>query len=176
MKLRLPSPLTIIIILSILGGILWTWFPAIRMYAMYTPSRSTAHMIGQFLGYSFLHGGFWHTVSNVLFFLVIGRTVEIIHHDRYIVGLWCITTISVGWALRIFTDGLTIGGSGFAMALLAVYTYDFYQRKDPQYKAGLIFIVINVLIGINSNISLVGHLSGAITGLLYAFIASKLKK
>jgi hypothetical protein len=28
----------------------------------------------------------------------------------------------------------TIGGSGFAMALLSIYTLDFYRRGNPEYK------------------------------------------
>lgn len=88
-------------------------------------------------------------LSNVLFFLIIGRVVEETHGAKYVTLLWIVTTIFVGLILIFLSDGITIGGSGFAMSLLSVYTYDFYRRRDPQYRAGILLIVINIVMGLS---------------------------
>lgn len=161
------SPITIISLLSIIGGVTYVLFPDIIQYGMSTFADSLKYRAIQFTLYSFIHGGFLHTLSNVIFFLFIGRLVEITHGTGYIWWLWLWTTIIVWITLMMLSVYPTIGWSGFAMALLAIYTLDFYRRWSPEYKSGLLLIAINIGIGLYDNISLLGHLSGAISGLLY---------
>ncbi|MFK7780644.1 MAG: hypothetical protein QM490_05950, partial [Candidatus Gracilibacteria bacterium] len=41
------------------------------------------------------------------------------------------------------------------------------SRNNPEYKGGITAIIINIGIGLNPQISLLGHLLGAIAGVLY---------
>jgi hypothetical protein len=46
------------------------------------------------------------------------------------------------------------------MSLLAVYTYDFYRRKQTEdLKGAILLIVINLLLGFGGTISFMGHFS-----------------
>jgi len=167
------SPITIISALSILGGIAYMISPVIAQYGMSLYPVSFEYRILQFSFYSFIHGWFFHTLSNVIFFLFIGRIVEITHGAKYTWWLWICTTLFVWGVLMFLSMAPTIGWSGFAMALLSVYTLDFYRRWNPEYKWGLMLIALNIGIGLYANISLLGHLTGAIAGFLYWVIFKK---
>jgi hypothetical protein len=65
---------------------------------------------------------------------VIGRVVEIHHGSRYIWLLWLWTTLFVGFTLMYLSEYYTIGGSGFAMALLSLYAFDLYRNKNGDFK------------------------------------------
>ncbi len=167
------SPINIISLLSIIGGITYMLYPPIIEYGMYLSDAQLMHRLIQFALYSFLHGGILHILSNVVFFLFIGRIIEITHGAKYTWWLWIWTTLFVGWVLMFLATGPTIGWSGFAMALLSVYTLDFYRRGNPEYKWGLMLIALNIVIGLYGNISLLWHLAGAIAGFLYWMILKK---
>ncbi len=167
------SPISIISLLSILGGISYMIYPAIIEYGMYLSDAPILHRTIQFAVYSFLHWGVLHIISNVLFFLFIGRIIEITHGTWYTWWLWIWTTLFVGAILMFFSVYPTIGWSGFAMALLSVYTMDFYWRGNPEYKWGLMLIALNIGIGFYGSISLLGHLAGAIAGFLYWVVVKK---
>lgn len=167
------SPITIISLLSILGGVCYMISPIIAQYGMSLYPVSLEHRILQFMSYSFIHGWLLHTLSNVIFFLFIGRIVEITHGTRYIWWLWIWTTLFVWGVLMFLAMSPTIGWSGFAMALLSIYTLDFYRRWNPEYKWGLMLIALNIGLGFYGNISLLWHLSGAIAGFLYGIVVKK---
>ena len=67
--------------------------------------------------------------------------------------------------LYLFSESPTIGGSGFAMSLLAVYAYDFYKHKQhDDLKGAILLIVINLVIGFGATVSFMGHFAGAVAG------------
>jgi membrane associated rhomboid family serine protease len=173
--LQLKSPITFISLLSIVGGITYMAYPSIIKYGMYPSDAPIPHQWIQLVLYSFLHGGALHILSNVIFFLFIGRIIEITHGAKYTWWLWIWTTIFVGGALMLLATGPTIGWSGFAMALLSIYTLDFYKRGNPEYKWWLLLIGLNIGIGLYGNISLLGHLVGALAGFLYGIAFKKNK-
>jgi hypothetical protein len=89
-----------------------------------------------------------------------------IGRNRFIV-FFILNSIFVGIALLLFARGNTIGISGFAMAVLAYIFLDLRSKRNPEYKSAGIFLLINIGIGFTGNISLTGHLSGAIFGILF---------
>jgi rhomboid protease GluP len=96
---------------------------------------------------------------------------------RYLIIL--LTGIIVGNAFVFIGQGnvLTVGISGGLYALLGsliVYAYDNGWLKQPQFRSQLLFILgINLLINFMPNISVLGHLGGLITGLLWGIIFSE---
>lgn len=76
-------------------------------------------------------------------------------------------TIFVAVALWFLSSGLTIGISGFCMALLSYPYMELQSTRHPMANQILIMLVINILIGLTGNISFVGHASGAVWGLLW---------
>lgn len=172
-RMDLKSPITVISLLSIIGGITYMIYPPIIQYGMSLSPIGIGNRALQFLLYSFLHGGILHILSNVIFFLFIGRIIEITHGKSYTWFLWLWTTLFVGIVLMFLSTYPTIWWSGFAMALLTIYTLDFYKRGNPEYKWWLLLIALNIGIGLYGDISLLGHLSGAIAWLLYGIVKKK---
>ena len=167
------SPINIISIFSIIGWVALVISPWMIQFGMSSSPVTPLHRVLQFFAYWFLHGGLWHILSNVFFFLVIGKTVEVIHGNRYIWLLWWWTTLFVGVILMHYSDAFTIGASGFAMALLVVYTIDLYRWRRWEYKTALLLLAINIAIGFDGNISLLGHLFGAIAGAIFTLFPIK---
>lgn len=80
---QVKSPITLISLLSIVGGITYMIYPPIIEFGMYISDADVVHRLIQFLLYSLLHGGILHILSNVIFFLFIGRIIEITHGIKY---------------------------------------------------------------------------------------------
>lgn len=169
------SPINTITALSILGGLLYIIYPDIVIYgAIWSAPVGFFGSIQEFIMYSFLHAGFFHTLSNVIFFLFIGRIIELTHGQRWTWMLWWWTTLFVGIFLFLFSESPTIWGSGFAMALLAVYAHDFYRRKQYEdLKWAILLLIINIVLGLGATVSLMGHFSGALAGYLYSWYMHK---
>ncbi len=73
------------------------------------------------------------------------------------------TTLVVAGALLVFApQSLTIGISGWCMALLSYLWIDLYTTRHPMAPQILVMLAINIGIGLIPGISLVGHLAGAI--------------
>jgi membrane associated rhomboid family serine protease len=79
--------------------------------------------------------------------------------DRY-TWFFISTTLVVAVALLIFApQSLTIGISGWCMALLSYLWIDLYTTRHPMAPQILAMLAINIGIGLIPGISLVGHLS-----------------
>ncbi len=168
------SPINLISALSVLGALVYMIYPEIIIYGgIYNYPVGIFGFLGELLLYSFLHGGFLHVLSNMLFFLTIGKFVESYHGKEWTWYLWWWTTIFVGVFLYLFSDSPTIGGSGFAMTLLAVYAYDLYKHRQNDYKWALLWIALNLIIGLAATISFMGHFAGALAGVIYAWYRNK---
>ena len=182
-QIRLPdfgnidwkSPVNLISALSVLWAVAYMIYPEIIIYGgIYNYPVGVIGFLGELLLYSFLHGGFWHLVSNVIFFLYVGRVIEYAHGERWTWYLWIWTTVFVGVFLYLFSDSPTIGGSGFAMSLLAVYAYDLYHgNRREDFKGALLLMAINLIIGLSASVSFMGHFSGAIAGAIYVWYRHK---
>ena len=126
-------------------------------------------VVVQFMLYQFLHGGVFHLLSNTFFLYMFGNQVETMLGRNRFMLFFVLSSLFVGISLLIFSQSNTIGISGFAMAVLAYVFLDLYAKKNPEYRSAGIFLLINMAIGFTGNISLTGHVSGAIFGMLFFF-------
>lgn len=170
-----PTFSNLLILLSLIATILSLVAPNILSYGMNGISIMTGDWIGlglQFVLYQFLHGGIFHLVANGLFLYIFGNQVELlIGRTKYIV-FFAINTVFVGASLLLLSSGNTIGISGFAMAVLAYVFMELKSRNDPEWRGAGLFLFINIAIGLTGNISLVGHLAGAVCGVGF-YLANK---
>lgn len=127
----------------------------------------------QFLLYQFLHGGIFHLLMNSFFLYLFGNQVEgLIGRSRFIL-FFLFNTVFVGISLLFFAKGNTIGISGFAMAILAYIFLELRSRNNPEYRSAGVFLFINIAIGFTGNISLIGHVSGAIFGMIFYYLRNE---
>ncbi len=104
------SPINLVSALSVLGALVYMIYPEIIIYGgIYSYPVGFFGFIEELLLYSFLHGGIFHVLSNVIFFLFIGRIVEFSHGRVWTWYLWGFTTIFVGIFLYTFSESPTIG-------------------------------------------------------------------
>ena len=166
----------VFIFLSFLGMMAWyisDQANAFGMHPLFLHQWAYGFVALQFWAYQFLHGGIFHFFSNAIFLFLFGNLVE----NR--MGKWryflffLINTVFVGCALLFLTNGITIGISWFAMAILAYYMLELKKIGHPEYRSALMMLVINILIGFSSGVSLVWHLFGAIFGGIFWFIDSR---
>lgn len=85
-------------------------------------------------------------MMNSLFLYQAGSEVESrmsrTHFIRFFVG----STVFVAIALAVFSSGLTIGMSGFALALLSYLWIDLYTTRHPMANQILIMLVLNIVL------------------------------
>ena len=132
-------------------------------------------VIVQFLLYQFLHGGVFHLLSNSFFLYIFGNQIEVLIWRGRFILFFLLNTVFVGVSLLFFAQGNTIGISGFAMAILSYIFLELRSRQNPEYRSAGVFLLINIAIGFTGNISLVGHLSGAIFGLVFYYFRNERK-
>ncbi|MDP2103620.1 MAG: rhomboid family intramembrane serine protease [Candidatus Gracilibacteria bacterium] len=152
------------------------FLPSVLDYGMHPLFWMQGDYLGivlQFLLYQFLHGGILHFVMNSFFLFIFGNQVEVLIGRQKYILFFLGNTLFVGIALLLFASANTIGISGFAMAILAYIALELKSRNNPEYRSAMIFLFINVVIGLTGNISLVGHLSGAIFGAVFFFFHHK---
>lgn len=117
--------------------------------------------------YQFLHLGFYHWVANALFLWVIAPRVEVLAGRRAFWWLFLGNTFFGALALLLFSSRSTVGISGFCMALITWYSLKIMKSHSQEAQAGFILVGINVAMGLFSNVSLIGHASGAVFGALF---------
>ena len=125
--------------------------------------------------FQFLHGGFFHLMFNALFIHIFGNSVEYILGRSAYIAFFIFNALFIAWGLLVFSQGITIGISGFAMAVLAFFTLTLRERKNPEYKWWITALIINIIIGLHPQISLVGHLAWAISWIIF-FLFHKIHK
>ena len=144
-------------------------YPALGIYGMngwFLGSHQYGSVAMQVVLYQLLHGGIVHLLGNSLFLYIFGNVLERkLGTDRYLL-LFVGNTLFVAASLVLLTDSNTIGASGFAMAVLAYLGLDMWSRGDREYRAVIIFLLINIAIGLGPTVSLVGHAAGAVFGVL----------
>lgn len=140
---------------------------AYGMHGIFLQQGDYASVGLQFLLYSFLHGGFLHALSNIFFLVFIGIGVQYALGKKLFLLFFLFIQVFVGLALLFFSKAPTIGMSGFALAVLSLYTMMLWSQWNEQYKSGIVLIMINIFIGLDPSVSLQWHLWGAIGGVLF---------
>jgi membrane associated rhomboid family serine protease len=128
----------------------------------------------------YIHGGWWHLLSNAVPFLVFGFLV-MVHGVKQFVAVtlvvWLVAGLGV-WAIAP-ENSLTVGASGIVFGWLAyLLARGFFNRSAAQLLLGVVLFAIwggmfwGLLPGA-PGISWQGHLCGTLGGVLAAFLASK---
>jgi membrane associated rhomboid family serine protease len=117
--------------------------------------------------FQFLHGDLLHLMMNGLFIYQAGPEVESRMSRQRFIRFFIGSTLFVAVALALFSSGVTIGMSGFCMALLSYLWIDLYTTRHPLANQILFWLIINILIWFMGNISFVGHFFGAIWWLIW---------
>ena len=126
-------------------------------------------MLSQIVLFQFLHWGVLHLLLNSYFLYVAGPEIEArMSRSRY---LWFFlsTTLFVAMGLYFFENPfvITIGISGFCMALLAYLWIDLTTTRHPMANQIGLILLLNIAFGLFGGISFYGHLFGAIWGLIW---------
>lgn len=82
-------------------------------------------------------------------------------------GFFAFSTAVVTVSILFFASGVTIGISGFAMAVLSYSALRMKERRNPEYRSAFFFVFLNVAFGLFGNVSLVGHAAGAVAGISF---------
>ena len=137
----------------------------------------------QFIFSNFLHWNIMHLLFNSIFIFIFWNQVEeYIWKTKYILFflfssffIWILflifsNPVTFLWYTFDKISWITIWISGFAMGLLSFYTLVLYFKWIDEYKWWIMAIFLNIIIGLNSNISFSGHLFWAISGIIFYFI------
>lgn len=123
-----------------------------------------------------LHGGVEHLASNSFPLLVFGFLAFLEGARRFVLALGT-SWLASGLGTWVFGGGLTIGASGVVFGLFTyLVTRGFYNRDWRQILLAVVLfaaygsILWGVLPAVGSNISWQAHLSGALGGILAAFL------
>lgn len=122
----------------------------------------------QLILFQFLHGNMLHLFLNSYFLYVAGPEIESrMTKDRFI-AFFIGSTLFTATSLHIFaSDALTIGISGFCMALLSYLWIDLRTTHHPMATQIGVMLFINILLWLSGDISFVGHAAGAIWGIIW---------
>lgn len=126
-------------------------------------SGDTAGIIAQLVFFQFLHWSLLHLFLNSYFLYSAWPEVESRMSRNRFIQFFVTATIFVAICLYFFASpDVTIGISGFCMALLSYLWIDLHTTRHPLANQILIMLVINILLGLSGNISFVGHAAGAV--------------
>ncbi|MBS9783904.1 rhomboid family intramembrane serine protease [Candidatus Gracilibacteria bacterium] len=138
---------------------------------------SYATMIGQVILFQFLHGGIMHLLLNSYFLYMVGPETEARMSQNEFISFFIFSTVFVVLGLTFFAPYQpTVGISGFCMALMSYIWVDLKDIHHPMKNQVGIMLAINIGIGLvpGWNISLFGHLFGAIAGVAWWYVRKKL--
>lgn len=140
--------------------------------------RTQSGLIGIFTS-PFLHGGFYHLISNSIPLFVLLLTLSVFYEKRWIPVVTIIILVGGGLTWLFAGYGNHIGASGVIYGLAGFLISNGIIEKNI--KSILIAIVVAILYGglifgvlpTNRLISWEGHLFGAVSGVLAAFSLRK---
>lgn len=169
----------IFIFISVIFTFIASLFPNIYMFGMssfFLEKGNFPFVWIQFILYSFLHWWIFHLFFNSIFIYYFWNIIEkIMGKKKYLIFfIW--NTLFLWWILLFFSSANTVGISGFCMALLMYYTLYLKEKNDSEYKWWITAIIVNIAITIYPEISLLGHLFGAIFWGLFRLGEKVLKK
>lgn len=128
--------------------------------------------------YMFAHSTFMHFISNVFIVAIIGLKLEEVFGCFKLILAFIITWIITTAAIWYFSyDVITLGMSGFGFSIMAIMLLIGYENpfvfKDLSFHKSLfILFILNVLTTFlfSSHISVAGHFSGLLAGIICYFL------
>lgn len=161
----------LLIAVSVVVAILWSQFQVLigyfGLHRIPFHPETIPFILGQLFLYQFLHGSALHILMNSIFLYQAGPEVEAGMTRKKFITFFLANSLFVAVCLWIFSSWVTIGISGFCMALLSYLYMDLQKRWNPSANQVLIMLVINVALGLSSDISFVGHAAGAVFGVVW---------
>jgi len=129
--------------------------------------------------YQFNHAGITHLISNLIFQIIIGSLIEMVHGSWVTMGLYFGGVVGGAMmGLAFSPEKMTVGASGGDYALIFAYlanlilNWDSMISRKPWKWARLAFIVWFIAMDIwnfvankTGDVSIGGHIGGAIVGL-----------
>ena len=160
-----------LIVISVIVAILGFLFPMLIAYfglhAIPLSPETIPRIVWQIVFYQFLHWDALHILLNSYFLYQAGPEVESRMRRREFIMFFFANTLFVAVSLWFLSAGLTIGISGFCMALLSYLYMDLQATRHPMANQILVMLVINIALGLTGNISFVGHAAGAVFGVVW---------
>ena len=169
--IKLPILLVIIIVITFLfelvvpGNLSWL---GIR-------PRSISGLPGIILS-PFLHRDLGHLLANAFPLLIMGCLVSALAPSLFVLRTIVLVVLSGSLTWLISSSGIVIGASGLAFAYWAfLITNGVFQKKPKDILIAIAtFLIYGTLVfglfRFQQGVSWAGHFSGAIAGVLFAFI------
>lgn len=127
------------------------------------------------------HASIDHLMGNMMIILLIGPMIEEKYSSKVLLALMLITTILIGICHSLFITGGILGASGVVFMMIMLTT--FTNMKDGKIPLTFIFIVFLYLgkeiyngLFVENDISELGHILGAVVGMLNVFLDQKVRK
>ncbi len=161
------------VVVSIFGFIFPDLIRYFGLHAISVMMETIPYIVTQGVLYQFLHGDILHILLNVYFLYQAWPEVESRMKRREFLLFFFWNTLFVAVSLWFLSSGLTIGISGFCMALLSYLYMDLQAIRHPMASQILIMLIINIALGLTGNISFIGHAAGAVFGILWWYRKKK---
>jgi membrane associated rhomboid family serine protease len=132
------------------------------------------HQYYRIISYMFAHDGVMHLLMNMLALYSLAQPVKILYSDKYGVIIYFIAGIISGLVVSFTGNDLTVGASGAVYGIFGLIIFkafkDYQMGYKENFKSLLPVILINLIISFMPGISLMGHLSGLIVGLVAGYL------
>lgn len=129
----------------------------------------------------FLHLSLLHIGLNMYGLYIIGRSLENFFGRRRFVIMYLLGLMAGNVVSFLFNVPVSAGAGAGLMGLLAAYTlfvdqnrFLFGDRAKPMVITALVFVVLNVVLGMLPGMNNIGSIGGMVGGALYAWLAGPL--
>lgn len=137
--------------------------------------RSILGLIGVFSS-PFLHANLGHLLSNIVPILIMGSFVSALDPSKFATRTGALILLSGALTWLVSSSGIVIGASGLVFAYWSFLITNGFLRK--QVKDVVIALITFIIYGamifalfkFQYGISWAGHFSGAVAGIVYAFV------
>lgn len=139
------------------------------------------HEYYRIITYAFAHADVMHLFVNMLALYSLSDPVIRFTDEKFSFIIYLIAIVVSGVGVIIFdANAIMVGSSGAIYGLFGILIYFAIEQalkgNTVMFRSLFPVIVINVIISLMPGISLLGHLFGLLTGLVGAFIYSKVLK
>jgi len=152
-------------------------------YLIFNPTKKTE--VWRFVTYMFVHSGYFHVTFNLLVQLILGIPLEMVHRWWRILLIY-VSGVAAGSLATSVTDPdvYLAGASGGVYALIAAHLanviFNWGEMEFPALRllaflllAGVdtgVAIYYRYVAGVDTRVSYVAHLAGALVGLLLGIV------
>ena len=141
--------------------------------ALYGPLLTHLHEYYRLLTAGFLHDGILHIAFNMWFLYVLGPMLETAVGRLNFTVIYFVSLLAGSFGALLFQPGVpTVGASGALFGVLGALIVIAYYRRISIWQSGLgLILVINIVFSLTvSDISIGGHLAGAVGGAICGWL------